>query len=150
VHLKVPNVIDNTLQVALGSTAFNLLLENVYIQAKFYPGLGYFLTQIDHQPLNSNEYWEFFVNETATDIGSSSYVLKPADQILFKKSLQTEEIFNLLKNKKEINCFTNHRWLATLIMLIGHNKDKFPELKIKDNVDLVGLSPLQDQWNLHS
>jgi len=59
-------------------------------------------------------------------------------------------IWDYLKNKMLKENSINHQKLATLILLIGQQQEMFLLLKIKDNVDLAGLSPPQDQWNLAS
>jgi hypothetical protein len=46
--------------------------------------LGYFINEINDIKSTSNEYWIFYVNGNEANVGISSYVLKPGDNVVWK------------------------------------------------------------------
>jgi hypothetical protein len=56
------------------------------MSAKNYPGMGYFVEEINGVKNNptANTYWFMYVNDQSAQVGASQYILKPNDIITWK------------------------------------------------------------------
>jgi hypothetical protein len=68
-----------------GKTALELLKKNYIVKTKEYSGLGEFVTSINGNEPDPNEYyWSFYVNGKPAQVGASQYSTRPGDEIEWK------------------------------------------------------------------
>ncbi len=78
-----------SLAVSAGSSiydAMNILASTTdfSFKASFYPGLGYFIDEINGIKNQSGEYWTLYVDGSYSNVGASSYKLKDGDSVEWK------------------------------------------------------------------
>jgi len=73
-------------QFTPGQTAYDVLNATHQIQSTDYGSMGKFVASIDGVAADSKHFWEFFVNGKSSNLGASSYIIKPGDVIEWKLS----------------------------------------------------------------
>ena len=78
-----------SLNLPLGSTAYgamNILASTTdfSFKANFYPGLGYFVEEINGTKNQDSVYWTLYINGVYSNVGASDYVLKQGDSVEWK------------------------------------------------------------------
>lgn len=77
--------------LAIGATVLDVLekLEKergIALQKRNFPGLGVFIEGIHGVHNTNNAYWQFWVNETYSQVGAGQYALKDGDKVLWKRT----------------------------------------------------------------
>jgi hypothetical protein len=72
--------------IMMGADALTLLQSTHKVETKDYGSTGKFVLSIDGVTPDSKHFWEFFVNGKSSNVGASSYMLKPDDKLEWKLS----------------------------------------------------------------
>ena len=67
-----------------GKTAFELLKSRHQVKSKNPLGSGEFVVAIDGIKPSDGYFWAFYVNDSLSQVGASSYITKTGDKILWK------------------------------------------------------------------
>ena len=76
-------------EVPAGATVYDMLAllastTKLTFHASLFSGIGYFVDEINGVKNTLNTYWFYYINNASADVGISSYVLKPDDNITWK------------------------------------------------------------------